>query len=251
MSRTHPVLQRLDDLAAHLSTRPDVLAVLGLGSVGAQTDRVDDHSDVDVFVVVEDGAVSRYAHDVAWLEAVAPVTFWFPHAADGCKVLYADGVFVEYAVFTVAELRAIPFAGGRVVWRRHDAPDDLLRGAAPPAPRDDSDAFHLGEALTNLLVGVHRELRGEHLTAARFVQSYAVDHVLALARSGPYGRRDPFDPSRRVEQAHPDLPLARMVPGYGRSAPAAREVLTWLTDRYAVPDGIGRPLEELLERAGA
>ncbi|GAB4061942.1 hypothetical protein GCM10028777_00120 [Angustibacter speluncae] len=249
MSLTHPVLQRLDDLAAHLSTRPDVLAVLGVGSVGEQTDRVDEHSDVDVFVVVDDGAVGRYAHDVAWLEAVAPVAFWFPHTHDGCKVLFDDGIFVEYAVFTLAELRAVPFAGARVVWRRDDAPDDLLRGAAPPEPRDDSVAFHLGEALTNLLVGVHRELRGEHLTAARFVQSHAVDHVLALA--GTHERRDPFDASRRVEQAHPDLPLAAMVPGYGRSAAAAREVLTWLGARYDVPAGIGRPLEELLVRAGA
>lgn len=249
MSLTHPVLQRLDDLAAHLSTRPDVLAVLGVGSVGEQTGRVDEHSDVDVFVVVDDGAVGGYAHDIGWLEAVAPVAFWFSHTHDGCKVLFDDGIFVEYAVFTVAELRAVPFAGARVVWRRPGAPDDLLRGAPPPVPRDDSVGFHVGEALTNLFVGVHRELRGEHLTAARFVQSHAVDHVLALA--GTHARRDPFDASRRVEQARPDLPLARMVPGYGRSAAAAREVLTWLGARYEVPAGIGRALEELLVRAGA
>lgn len=251
MSREHPVLQRLDDLAAHLSTRPDVLAVLGLGSVGEQTDRVDEHSDVDVFVVVQDGATDRYVHDIRWLEAVAPVSFWFPHTHDGCKVLFEDGVFVEFAAFTVSELRATPFIGARVVWRRDDAPTDLLVGAAVPAPRDESAGFHVGEALTNLYVGVHRELRGEHLTAARFVQGHAVDHVLALARTTADPRRDRFDATRRVEQTHPDLPLARMVPGYGRSAQAAREVLDWLSGRFDVPDGMHRALDDLLRLADA
>ena len=40
----HPRLGRLDDLAAHLATRGDALAVLALGSAGAEHDRLDEHS---------------------------------------------------------------------------------------------------------------------------------------------------------------------------------------------------------------
>ncbi len=48
----HPILHRIDELAAHLATRDDTLAVLGLGSVGAQRARLDEHSDLDFFLVV-------------------------------------------------------------------------------------------------------------------------------------------------------------------------------------------------------
>ncbi len=39
----------------------------------------------------------------------------------------------------------------------------------------------LGEALTNLYVGLQRELRGERLSAMRFIQGYALDRLVALA----------------------------------------------------------------------
>lgn len=57
----------------------------------------------------------------------------------------------------MAELARVSLSGARVVWE-----------------------FHLNEALTDLYVGLHRELRGERLNAARFIQSYAVDRVIAL-----------------------------------------------------------------------
>ncbi|GIE89861.1 hypothetical protein [Actinoplanes regularis] len=247
----HPMLQRLDDLAAHLATRDDTIAVLGLGSAGAQRGRLDDHSDLDFFVVVEEGAVSRYTTRTDWLTVPCPVVWSFAHERHGRKALYADGVFVEYAVFTVPELRRVPFRGARVVWRRADAPPGLTESDAPvPRPPFDTVEFHLNEALANLYVGLHRELRGEHLSAARFIQGHAVDRVVALLRLGegepPY--RDVFDASRRVERTYSPrvLPLERMVPGYRGNAAAARVVLDWLSARYPIPAPIGAAIEDLL-----
>jgi len=40
----------------------------------------------------------------------------------------------------------------------------------------------VGEALTNLYVGLSRERRGEQLSTTRFIQGYAVDYVLGLAK---------------------------------------------------------------------
>jgi hypothetical protein len=247
------MLRRLDDLAAHLATRGDVLAVLGLGSAGQEHDRLDEHSDLDFFVVVEDGAQERYIDAIDWLAAPAPVAYSFANERNGRKVLYADGIFCEYAIFTVAELKKLPFTGARIVWARPDAPADLDQAGAPPTKPTPFDTveFHLNEALTNLYVGLHRELRGEKLTATRFVQSYAVDRVIALARlTDPRSfRRDPFDPSRRVEQAYPPqaLPLARMVPGYGRTFEAAAVTLAWLRERFDVDPVIGAAIDDLLE----
>lgn len=248
----HPMLQRLDDLGAELSRRTDAIALIGLGSAGAEHDRLDEHSDLDFFVVVDDGAKARYLKSIDWLAAPCPVAYSFANERNGRKALYADGIFVEYAIFTVDELARLPFVGGRLVWQRTDAPDGLVDCGPPPAgPPYDTVEFHLNEALTNLYVGLHRELRGERLTAARFIQSYAVDRVLALLRltsPGAGHRRDPFDPSRRVEQAYPPevLPLAEMVPGYRANRLAARTTLAWLEARFPVDPVIGDAVRRLL-----
>ena len=84
------LLDRLDASTATLSSRDDVLAVLGLGSTGKDHQRLDAHSDLDVFIVVEDHAVDRYRSHSSWWGEVAPVAYAFAHTHDGWKVLYED-----------------------------------------------------------------------------------------------------------------------------------------------------------------
>jgi hypothetical protein len=258
MTATHSsaarrLLDRLEAIADHLASRGDVIALLGLGSVGVEHDRLDEHSDLDFFVIVDDGAKQGYIESIAWLDTLHEVVYSFVNDANGRKVLFGDGIFVEYAVFTLGELDDIPFAGARVVWSRDDAPDDLPdRGRRGGRPSIDTVGFHLNEALTNLYVGLHRELRGERLTATRFIQTFAVDRVLALLRltgSESASRRDPFDPSRRAERAFPPgmLPLAQMIPGYGANVAAAAVTLTWLQDRFDVDPVIAAAIGDLIE----
>ena len=63
--------------------------------------------------------------------------------------------------------------------------------------------YHVNEALTNLFVGLHRDLRGERLSATRFIQGYAVDRlltVLGLLRANTAAPQDPFAVERRAER---------------------------------------------------
>ena len=108
----------------------------------------------------------------------------FANDPNGRKALLDDGLFLEYAVFTPEQLASLTLAGVPVVSSRDgfDASTLLTTEPPPTTPRQDTVEFHLNEALTNLFVGLHRELRGEHLTAMRFIQVYPVDHVLALVR---------------------------------------------------------------------
>lgn len=235
----HPNLTRLDRLAAHLATDPHIEAVLGLGSAGVETDRFDDHSDIDFFVVTDTvDTKQRYLQDTSWLQGFGGhVAYSFVNDPNGRKALLSDGLFLEYAVFTTAELEAVPFSGGRVVWSRGPYDPLALGAALPAATAIDTVDFHLNEALTNLYVGLHRELRGEHLAAMRFIQVYAVDRVLALVQLDPTAaldHPDPFEATRRIEKAHVPggLPLHRMVPGYTRNLDAARAVLAWLTAHH-------------------
>jgi hypothetical protein len=106
-----------------------------------------------------------------------------------------DGVFCEFAVFEPHELAPIPFAPGRWVWRRDELDPTLgePRVALPAAALPGED-WLVGEALSNLLVGLSRHARGERLAAMRLVQVTAVDRLLQLVeqRAAVGGGRDPF-----------------------------------------------------------
>lgn len=53
------LLDRLDAIGRALVARPGALGLLGLGSVGRETDRLDAHSDLNFFVIVRAGAKAR------------------------------------------------------------------------------------------------------------------------------------------------------------------------------------------------
>jgi hypothetical protein len=252
------LLQRMDDLGAVLARRGDALALFGLGSVGVDLERLDDHSDMDFFAIVEDDAKQRYLDSIDWLEELAPVVFSFENSVDGRKVLFADGLFAEYAVFTLDELRAQSWPPARVVWQRDDMPAELDGGAGrlPPLSPHDNPEYQLNEALTNLYVGLHRDLRGERLSAMRFIQVHAVDRLLTflhLTESGASPRQDAFVVERGAEKGFGPavLPLAEMAPGYERNAEAALAILAWLEARVDVSEALAAAIRELALESGA
>lgn len=78
MDRPQLLLRRLDDLGRSLQEAGSALALLALGSLGRETVRLDDRSDLDFFVLVEPGAKQRYLADLGWLERASrgPLSFW-------------------------------------------------------------------------------------------------------------------------------------------------------------------------------
>jgi hypothetical protein len=247
------LLGRLDALAAALREDPAALGLLALGSVGADTTRIDAWSDLDFFVVVQPEAKARYIADLAWLSGVHPLVWSYRNTVDGHKALMQDGVLCEFAVFAPAELSAVPYAPGRWVWRR-----DALAAAGSrpcvPLPKPHDPAWLLGEALSNLMVGLMRHARGERLAAMRMIQVFALDRVLQLAalapqpeaRTGSADAADPFNVDRRLEARCPELAaqLPTWAAGYSGSVSAARSLLAWLQARHTVPAAVA-------ERVGA
>jgi len=245
------LLARLDDLGKVLASRGDAVALLGLGSAGADLDRLDDHSDLDFFVVVDDGAKARYLADIDWLLALGPIAFEFENTMDGRKVLFEDGVYAEYAVFTLRELEGAAFAAGRVVWQRDDAPAGFEHPRRAPSPTSPEPVeWYVGEALTNLYVGLHRDHRGERLSGMRLIQVHAVDRLIGLldvlgrAETPP---QDPFAAERAVERRFDAsiLPLDRLVPGYDRNREAALAMLAVLEGLVPVDARMASAIREL------
>lgn len=233
------LLSRLDDIAASLERRASALALLGLGSVGKERERLDEFSDLDFFAVVHPDAKQQYLDSIDWLQECHPVAWSFKNTKDGRKLLYEDGVFCEYAAFTPEEMADAHYAEGELIWARPDFDRALCVPKHTPRPAIQTDAdWIVGEALSNLYVGLCRLRRGEDWTAALFVQNYAIHRVaelLVLERGSDEGR-DPYQIDRRFETRHPKARavFAPMMQGYGRTPESALAILQFIEQRFPV-----------------
>lgn len=234
------LLQRLDDIGRSLARTGRALALIGLGSVGMEQDRLDEYSDLDFFVVAADGCKEGLIQDITWLSSVHPVAYAFQNTPDGCKVLFEDGIYGEFAIFSVLELESAAYAEGRIVWQVPEFDEAYCRPRrALPVSEPRSVEWLLGEALTCLYVGLGRYRRGEKLSASRFVQGFAVDRVVELAASLEAEKpsfRDPFTPDRRFEQRFPETAsaLGAFMQGYDATPESARAILEFLEQHWEI-----------------
>jgi hypothetical protein len=250
---TQSLLKRLDEIGQSLERSGHALALIGLGSVGLELDRLDSYSDLDFFAIIEKGYKRSYLDSINWLSDVHPIAFSFLNTEDGYKVLFEDGIFCEFAVFEPAELERIPFAPGRIVWKRADAPDAFGQPTTIPSlKRKQSRDWLLGEAVTNIYVGLNREKRGEKLSATRFIQGYAVDRLLELVEDIELANeisRDPFVNERRFEQRFPALTaqVSRWMQGYERNSESALAILAFLEEHFEVNESLARAIRALCD----
>jgi lincosamide nucleotidyltransferase B/F len=245
-----PLLKRLQDIGESLQASQHALALIGLGSVARLS--LDAYSDLDFFAVVEDGYKEHYIQNLDWLTGISPVAYVFQNTPDGHKLLYADGIFCEFAVFEMGELQSIPFSAGRVVWKKPEV-QDCIAFPRTPTPSKLDPQWQLGEALTNLLIGLKRFRRGEKLSGSRFVQSYALEHILELVQliepEQPYPK-DPFSHDRRLEQRFPKFAelLPSFVQGYQNTPQSALAMLEFLEQHFTINTAIAQEIrKELLE----
>ena len=198
------------------------------------------YSDLDFFVIVKPGSKSAYLENLSWLTEVAPVAYSFRNTAAGYKFLYHDGVFCEFAVFEADELQEAVFSPGRIVWRATGVADDI-RVPRKSIQQDASPSIEwlVGEALTNLYVGLSRDWRGEQLSAARFIQGYAVDRILQLTNEimdPATDDKDQFDAERRFELRFPKMKhiLPDLIQGYSKNRESAFAILKFLDDHFDI-----------------
>lgn len=249
------LLQRLDAIAQSFSQTEGALALLAMGSSGIDRDRLDRYSDLDFFAVVSPGYKNSFIDNLDWLAGVHPFGFSFKNTDSGYKLLYADGIFCEMAVFEVDELARIPKPAAKVIWAVDSFDPELTRPVGERPHKRDA-GFLLGEALTNLYVGLGRYLRGEKLSAMRFVQGFALDRVIELGQlvlvEEPISR-DLFMNDRRIEARLPDLAsqLPRMAQGYEKTPDSAAEILRFLEKHFPVNEAIAREIRALLKEAGS
>jgi hypothetical protein len=188
-----------------------------------------------------------------WLDEIAEAGYCFRNTPDGYKILFKDGVYCEFAVFNLEELKKIPVEAGLYVWRdeRFTLPDVSTEQAEISKQPAKETQWLIGEALTNLYVGLERFRRGEKLSAYKFVQSYAVDRILdlsALLKAEQAADEDIFDKSRRIEIRVPALAgvLPDFIQGYDKTPESAKAILEYLEANYEVNRVMADCIRDLL-----
>lgn len=258
MPQPQLLLERLLQMANHLSTLEGPQLLLGLGSVGVEMARLDAYSDLDFFLIVEDGYKQRFIDELDWLSDVHPLAYAFQNTIDGHKILFADGIYGEFAVFEYGEMPNINYSGGRIVWKRDTFDASALpmqNGPGANGRRSELD-YALNEALTNLYVGLCRYARGEKLNAFYFVQQYAVGNLLKVIHLIEPGQNpfvDRYGLERRVEFRHPSF--AKLLPsftqGYNYVNESALAILIYIESIYPVPKELANEIRKLAQIEGA
>ena len=256
MKKTELLLKRLNETGEVLSKKSTALALIGLGSVGIELERLDRFSDLDFFIIVKEGNKDQYLKDPGWFNEIAPVAYCFANTRDGYKLLFEDGIFCEFAVFEEEELKTAVFSPGRIVWKAEGVSDEIgIPRFSGEKKQERSTEWLIGEALTNLYVGLSRDRRGEKLSAMRFIQGYAVDRILELSEKveEPVSSdRDEFNLERRYEQCFPGT--ARLLPeflqGYEKNSESALAILSYLETNFEVNPAMKQAVLELCSLKG-
>ena len=233
----HTAYEHFMKLKQNIENNEQVLCLLGLGSM-ADTKRLDEFSDIDFFLIVEKGKKQGFLKDLSWLE-IRPMAFTFKNTPDGYKVLFDDGIFAEFAVFEPEELASIPFSEGDPVYVKEGFDRDLLNPRRVPKKEPVDVDFNVNEALSNLLIGLQREKRGEHASAFTFIQVNAAKLIMELFETIHESQNtqiDPFDTDRRVERRYKNVKtvLANLKQGYDKNKASALYALDLLDKHFSL-----------------
>ena len=216
------LLNRFHDIIALNKHKEEVLALIGLGSMH-DTSRLDEFSDIDFFIIVQDEKIKQhYMNHTSWLE-VHPIIFSYIETRDGLKVIYEDGILLEFAVFTLQELKKIPFQEGTIYYKKAHIKEEDLKPIE--VFQHEKNVYKLiSNCLSNLYVGLLRENRGEHVAAFLMIQVYATSHLLKLLDTDV---DDPFVVERRIEKRLA-LNYSELYPGITHNKEAVKTILSYL-----------------------
>lgn len=244
--------ERLIEIKNIVGNDPQVLCLLGLGSM-AELNRLDAFSDIDFFLIVQNGTKQEYLKSLKWMES-KPIAYAFRNTKDGYKVLYEDGVFAEFAVFDQDEIKTAHFSKGHVFYLKEGIDASLVEPKHQPQKKTIDQHFLINEALTNLYIGLQRELRGEIASATTFIQGHAYQNIIQLfplILGEQKVDEDLYVYERRIEQRfmQSEEIISKLRPGYEHNADAASFALNFLNQHFEVDAEMKRDIQHKIEQA--
>ncbi len=186
-----------------------VLGFVVLGS-GAVSERRDEWSDHDFFLITRSGEQETFRNHFWWIADEADIAGSIRETAHGVQVILTNGHLLEFAVFDLHEISVAKVNVRAVLLDKHDVAERVDAVVArPPGMRPIGEA--LGMFISHVMVGVGRYRRGELLAARERLTSVAVPNLLiALLQARDLKAPDSLDLTRRIETVLPDESAAIM-----------------------------------------
>jgi len=199
-----------EQMRANLDAHPDAVGLVFLGSA-ADTSRADEWSDHDFFVISKDGQAEGMRQDLKWLPNFDQIALAVRETAHGLKVIYEDGLVLEFAVFEDSELEIAAANAFAVALDKCNLQQRMTAIAAKSVGRAPEFKQEFELFLCQLLIGVGRARRGEQLIAGQHLRSWAINNLLGLVRlhlapaAETESKQDNLNRYRRFEQQYPAL----------------------------------------------
>jgi aminoglycoside 6-adenylyltransferase len=183
----------LDEVAAWAEARPDVHAVLLVGSQARVDMPADEFSDIDLALFVDDP--ERYLRDVAWVRSFGEPLLMFlePTAVAGFeerRVLFHDGLEVDFSILPTVAAKAAPVEAQAVLGRGFSVvyddlgltvPEPAAAAPAPPPTQPQLDQLS-NDFWHHVLWGAKKLRRGELLVAKQVCDCYLTGRIVELVR---------------------------------------------------------------------
>jgi hypothetical protein len=238
----HLLQETLDLLSRAAKDSIHSIALIGAGSAGAEISRMDEFSDIDFFLIVEDGHSKDFINDNSWFGKYIPIVFSFRDTEHGNKALLSNGVFLEFAIFTQAELAQNGIPGLRTIWSKNGF---VLPDLSSKVPQERDVSYFVDQGLSNLLVGALRLRRGERLAALAMIERYALANFLSAYRiKNGLKAEDYFNIERRAE-ASLKIDFSPFIQGYKNLEYSLTEILNFAESNFEVNRDIVEAIRNL------
>lgn len=206
-------------LLSRVEHRDDVLGLVFLGS-SAATERADEHSDHDFFLIVKKGVGESYRKNLDWLPNHTDILLAPRETAHGLKIVYKDLRLLEFAVFEDDELELASANDYAVALDRSNIAERMAAIAKRSVPRAIDPLAEFELLLALIQIGLGRYRRGEVIAAEQHLKSYAVEKLIKLIRHykpAAQSRADSLNAFRRFEKDYPnlasDISALQLLPG--------------------------------------
>ncbi len=186
-----------------------ILGLVWAGSA-ADTERFDEYSDFDFYLITIDEQAEPMRQNLEWLPFTETIAYWARETAHGLKVVYKDGTILEFAVFTLDQLSNSVVNHFAVALDKSDVESRAQSIQATGEPKShETVEDHLAIIYTLLMIAIGRARRGELMIAGQFIRSYAALHLIKAVKksfdSADLSKRDVLDPWRRFEWEFPEI----------------------------------------------
>lgn len=243
----------LDTIVSSAEADERIVGVVVLGSGAGVVRQPDEFSDHDVWLITVDGTAPAVRESTEWLPEPDRIVAHLADTQHGRSAVYDDGHLIELAVFEIEELDVTRANEYRVLY---DAADIAERLAAV-AERTSSEMtgvdpdYSAQRFVAQLLIGLGRLGRGEHMSANYMIREWAANSLLQSLAAGATDQLDNLDPHRRIEQALPAV-APEVVAALEQPLVDVARSLMDIAARQGVLDGVVlRAVEAAFERAAA